>query len=84
MDPSTIVWFPQNPETRVDPRNAPEVVLRRIQAELTPERELDIVAINMLNGEYVLGKTIGEAEQDFRAKWPDAPSFICRVNARPS
>jgi hypothetical protein len=82
-DSSTIVWFPENPETRVDPRNAPELVLRRIQAGLTPEHELDIVAINMLTGEYVLGKTIAEAEKEFRDKWPDAPSYMCSLNAAP-
>jgi len=81
MDPSTIVWWPQDPHTPVDPRNAPELVLRRIQADLLSEHESGVVAINMLSGEYVLGKTTREAESAFRAKWPDAPSYMCNLNA---
>lgn len=67
-----------------DPKNRPEFVLRRIQRELTPEQERDIVAINMLTGEYVLGKTLREVEQAFHAKWPGYPSYVCRADGGPA
>jgi len=67
-----------------DPRNAPELVLRRLQAKLLPEQELDIVAINMLTGEYVLGKTMKEAMGKFRAQWPDYPIYVCRADGGPA
>jgi hypothetical protein len=67
-----------------DPNNAPERVLKRIQRELGPEHEFDIVAINMHTGEYVLGKTMGEVERAFRVRWPDAASYMCRVDGGPA
>jgi hypothetical protein len=69
------------PERMVrDPMNAPHLVLWRIQQKLMPEHALDIVAINMINGEYVLGKTMREAEDAFEAKWPGYPSYVCRLD----
>src|SRR5262249_35090630 len=73
------------PEKMVrDPRNHPKLVLRRIQAKLMPEHELDIVAINLHTGEYVRGKTWGEAERVFRARWREGGSYICRVEGGPA
>lgn len=67
-----------------DPKNRPELVLRRIQAELMPDHELDIVCINLINGEWVIGKTLREAQKKFRAKWPDYPYYFCRVDGGPA
>jgi phenylalanine-4-hydroxylase len=78
--------FPRHkPEKMVrDPNNAPERVLKRIQRELGPEHDFDVVAINIFTGEYVLGKTYGEVERAFRAKWPEGGSHICRVDGSPA
>lgn len=67
-----------------DPRNQPKMVLRRIQPELTPEQQLQMIAINVLTGEYVLGDTVTEALDKFEAKWPDAPFYFCRADGEPA
>lgn len=67
-----------------DPRNRPEAVLRRLQFELMPEHQLDIVFINPFNGEYVLGKTWGEAYDAYQAKWPGEGFYFSRVDGGPA
>ena len=39
-----------------------------------------VVAINLQTGDYVLGKTYGEAVDGFRSLYPDSGRFVCRVN----
>lgn len=58
--------------------------MRRIQAKLMPEHELDIVAINMLTGDYTIGKTMKEVMDQFNAQWPGYPSYVCRVDGGPA
>jgi clan AA aspartic protease len=67
-----------------DPRNHWKLVLRRVQAKHMPERELDIVVINLMNGEYVIASTPQLALKEFDARWPGAPSYICRVDGGPA
>jgi hypothetical protein len=49
-----------------------------------PEHAAEIVAINMVTGEYVLGRTSGEASDAYRARWPDILMFMCRVDGGPA
>jgi len=67
-----------------DPRNQPRMVLKRIQAELTPEQQLQMIAINYMNGEFVLGDTVTQAIKKFVAKWPDDPYYFCRADGQPA
>jgi hypothetical protein len=58
--------------------------LKRIQEELMPDHAAEIVAINMMTGEYVLAPTSGQAFEAYRARWPDILMFLCRVDGGPS
>jgi hypothetical protein len=57
--------------------------LKAIQAKLLPEHAKETVAINMVTGEYVLGRTPREAARAFEARWPDVLMFRCRVDGGP-
>jgi len=67
-----------------DPRNHPDLILRRIQAKHMPEQELDYVAINLMNGEYVIAGTPELAMQEFERRWPKYPCYLCRVDGGPA
>jgi phenylalanine-4-hydroxylase len=84
-DANGVPFHRGKPEKLVrDPKNRPEYVLRRLQRELTPENEMDIVCINLMNGEWVMGKTLWEAMDKFHAKWPDYPFYFCRADGGPA
>lgn len=75
----------QAPEKLVrDPRNHWSLVLRRVQAKHMSERELDIVVINLMNGEYVIASTPQLAMKEFEERWPGYPHYICRVDGGPA
>ena len=67
-----------------DPKNQPELVLRRIQRELGPERELEFVAINLFNVEYVIASDPNVAMKEFDKRWPGDGMYICRVDGGPA
>ena len=67
-----------------DPNNAPERVLRRVQRELGPERELEFVAINLYNGEFVVATDPNAAVREFHKRWPDDGYYLCRVDGGPA
>jgi hypothetical protein len=74
----------QKPERMVrDPRNQPHLVLNRIRAKHLPEHELDYVAINILTGEYVFGRTPGAAMREFNKRWPDGGIYVASMVDRP-
>jgi hypothetical protein len=58
--------------------------LKKIQEDLMPEHAKEIVAINAITGEYVLGQSFVEATDAFDARWPHALSFVCRVDRGPA
>lgn len=58
-------------------------MLKNVQDALMPEHGAEIVAINTENGEYAVGMTFHEACEGFRARWPNGPMYVCRVDGRP-
>jgi len=61
-----------------------EEYLKDIQKKLMPEHARDVVAINMETGEYVVGRTSGEVFEASSERWPNAFTYICRVDGGPS
>lgn len=60
-----------------------EIRLQKLERELPPGHEMDYVVFNVLNDEYVLGKTPEEAKAAFEKRWPNAPFFRCRADGGP-
>ncbi len=62
--------------------------LAKIQKTLMPDHAAEFLAINlainMVTGEYVLGKTAHEAVARHRSRWPDHLFFLCRVDGGPA
>ncbi len=58
--------------------------LAELQKTLMPEHAAEFVAINMVTGDHVLGKTAHEAVMQHRSRWPDHLFFLCRVNGGPA
>jgi len=58
--------------------------LAEIQKTLMPEHAAEFVAIDMVTGEYTLGKTPQEASALFRSRWPSHLFFRCRVDGGPA
>lgn len=58
-------------------------LLKNVQDALMPQHAAEIVAINTDNGEYVVGPTFHEACESFRARWPNGPIYVCRVDGGP-
>ena len=72
------------PLSRTEFDRRAEGFLKKIQQQLMPDQADKIVAINMETGEYVLGKTSGEAAEAFWERWPDVLMCKCRVDGGPS
>jgi hypothetical protein len=65
-------------------RSWPDYLLDKIQHQLMPEHAQEHVAINLVTGEYVLGRTSGDTFRAFEARWPNKPMFARRVDGGPS
>jgi hypothetical protein len=70
--------------SRADFDRRADEFLKVIQKELMPEHASEFVAINMETGDYVLGKTPGDASEAFWDKWPDVLMYKCRVDGGPA
>jgi hypothetical protein len=62
----------------------PDYLLKKLQWQLMPKHANEHVAINLETGEYVLGRTPGEAFRAFEARWPNKPMYKRRVDGGPS
>jgi len=58
--------------------------LAEIQKSLMPGHAAEFLAINMVTGEYALGKTAHEAVARHRSRWPDHLMYLCRVDGGPA
>lgn len=74
--------FPRQLPRREFERRA-EQILREIQKTLLPDHASEIVAINVETGEYTLGRTAREAQEAFRARWPNQLAYRVRVDGGP-
>ncbi|MFQ6057845.1 MAG: hypothetical protein ACE5MB_03060 [Anaerolineae bacterium] len=57
-------------------------VYEGIKAGLEPEHKGEIVAIEPDSGDYFLGKTVGEAGEKAKEKYPDKIFYFVRVGHR--
>lgn len=76
----------QEAPERWDPNWAitPERLLQHIQAKHMPAQKLDIVAINLENGEYIIAADANQALKGFRERWPEDGFYLCRVDGGPA
>ena len=57
--------------------------LKEIQPLLLPEKANHIVAIEPESGGYVVAKTVAEATEEFRRRFPDKLYFMVRADGGP-
>jgi hypothetical protein len=57
--------------------------LKEIQPLLLPEKAKYIVAIEPESGGYVVAKTVAEAAEEFRRRFPDKLYFMVRADGGP-
>jgi len=57
--------------------------LAELQPALLPEHAVEVIAINVDTGEYLLAPDSGTAWQEFRNRWPGTLGFVCRVDGGP-
>jgi hypothetical protein len=57
--------------------------LKEIQPLLLPEKAKYIVAIEPESGGYVVAKTVAEAAEEFRHRFPDKLYFMVRADGGP-
>jgi hypothetical protein len=57
--------------------------LKEIQPLLLPEKANYIVAIEPESGGYVVAKTVAEATEEFRRRFPDKLYFMVRADGGP-
>jgi hypothetical protein len=57
--------------------------LKEIQPLLLPEKANYIVAIEPESGGYVVAKTVAEAAEEFRRRFPDKLYFMVRADGGP-
>jgi hypothetical protein len=57
--------------------------LKEIQPLLLPEKANYIVAIEPESGSYVVAKTVAEAAEEFRRRFPDKLYFMVRADGGP-
>ena len=58
--------------------------LKKVQEKLLPEHARELVAINMVTGEYVLGETLREACIAYTRRWPKILFYLSRVDGGPA
>ena len=59
-----------------------EAIFRKIEPKLKPHHLGEIVAIEIESGDYFLGKTLSEADNKAKKKYPGKLFFFARVGAR--
>mgnify|MGYP001574025789 CR=1 FL=1 len=52
---------------------------KKLRSRLGRSHQREIVVINVLTGDYVLGPTPSEAIKAFQAQFPGQPSYMMRV-----
>jgi hypothetical protein len=58
-------------------------ILQEIQASLLPEHASEVVAINVENGQYTLGRTTVDAVSAFKKRWPNQLAYLIRADGGP-
>ena len=65
--------------TRTIAERGLRIYQKKLKARLDRSHRGEIVVINVLTGDYVLGPTPSEAIKAFQAKFPGQPSYVMRV-----
>jgi hypothetical protein len=81
MKKKVLEWPKQMPRREFERRA--KQILQDIQKTLLPEHASEIVAINVENGEYTLGRTTIDAITAFKKRWPNQLAYLIRADGGP-